>query len=371
MSPFLSLYFDFVRALAAILVVFHHYSQHLVKAEFGRGVFPHLGQEAVITFFVLSGFVISWVVDTRPHSPTGFLIKRLARFYSVMVPAIVILAGCYLVTMQLDPTLYRYQGDGDHFLLKSLVTLGFVNFNSVVYQVKLPGGSPFWSLTYEFWYYLVFALWVFPQRRWWSVLGTLGIFLFLGWDAFLLWPVWLTGVAIYWLSKQCRLGPTQAKLLFGLSLGLMVSLYVSGWRDTVLSLDTYFVGADSLRYAKSAPYFLCLGLLMGLNFLAVQTWSAHRELRVPATVEREIRHLAGVSFTLYLTHVPIMLLLRGLLRGYGVPFLIPVLTLAVVYVIGLPIENSKTWYRQSLQNLRQSLTTRVPVLGRRAPWPRG
>lgn len=366
MTPSLSLYFDFVRALAAIIVVLHHYSQHLVKAEFGRVVFPHLGQEAVITFFVLSGFVISWVVDTRKPSVGEFLIKRLARFYSVMVPAIAILGLCYLLTMQLEPQLYQYQGDGEHFWLKSLFTLGFLNFNTVVYQVKLPGGSPFWSLTYEFWYYAVFALWVFSKRRWLALAGTAGIFLFLGWDAFLLWPVWLMGVAIYRLSKRITLTPAQAQVVFGLSLSLMVSLYLSGWRYSVLSLTTYIDSADSLRYAQAAPYFLALGCLMGVNFLAVKSWSAQRQLTLPPLVEQEIRHLAGVSFALYLTHVPLMLLLRGGLRGYGFPFLIPALTIIIVYWIGRPIENSKTWYRRGLQAVSQQLATMAPSLGDRA-----
>lgn len=366
MTPLLSLYFDFVRALAAIIVVFHHYSQHLVKAEFGRVVFPHLGQEAVITFFVLSGFVISWVVDTRTPSVGEFLVKRLARFYSVMVPAIAILGICYLGTMQLDPQLYQYQGDGEHFWLKSLFTLGFLNFNSVVYQVKLPGGAPFWSLTYEFWYYIIFALWVFSKRWWLRILGTTSIFIILGWDAFLLWPIWLMGVAIYWLSKQITLKPGQAQLLFGLSLGLMLSLYGSGWRYSVLSIDTYFPGLENLRYAKAAPYFLCLGLMMGLNFLAVKAWSSKRQLALPTRVTQEIRHLANVSFTLYLIHVPLMLLIRGVLGGYGLPFLIPILTIALVYGIGQPIENSKVWYKRGLQSLSRYLYTITPFSGSRA-----
>ncbi len=371
MPSSLSLYFDFVRALAAIIVVLHHYSQHLVKAEFGRVVFPHLGQEAVITFFVLSGFVISWVVDTRRPSISDFLIKRLARFYSVMLPAIAVLGICFLVTMQIDPKLYQYQGDGEHFWLKSLFTLGFVNFNSVVYQVKLPGGSPFWSLTYEFWYYIVFALWVFSKRWWISIVSTISIFMFLGWDAFLLWPVWLMGVAIYWLSKRITLTPFKAKLLFGLSLGLIINLYFTGWRYSLLSLETYFtnihfIDIDGLRYAKAAPYFLCLGLLMGLNFLAVKAWSTKHLLQVPKRLEKEIRHLAGVSFTLYLIHVPIMLLLRGVLNGYGFHFLIPALTIVIVYLIGRPIENSKTWYRKHLQILSRQLIAITPLRGNRA-----
>ena len=66
MNKLTSIYFDFIRAIAAILVVFHHYSQHIIKAfHGGKTVFPPIGQEAVMVFFVLSGFVISWVAEVN------------------------------------------------------------------------------------------------------------------------------------------------------------------------------------------------------------------------------------------------------------------------------------------------------------------
>ena len=356
MNKLTSLYFDFIRAIAAIIVVFHHYSQHIIKAfHDGQTVFPPIGQEAVMVFFVLSGFVISWVADVKERNPVSFFIKRFSRFYSVMLPAIAILGLCYLVVMQISPELYQFQGDADFFWIKSALTFSFLNFNTVIYQAKLPGGAPFWSLTYEFWYYVIFALFVFVPKRWLALLGTALIFLFLGIDPFLLWPVWLLGVVTYWASKRVSWGGQIAAQLYLLSILGIGLLVASGWRYTYLSLDHHF-GLD-WRYGAHCIYYFLLGLLMSLNFLSFIAWSRHQQISISSYIERPIRHVAGISFTLYLIHVPVMLVLHAVFGGYVVHYLLPTLTIAFVATIGLPIENSRFAY----QKFFKALARRIPM----------
>lgn len=356
MNKLTSLYFDFVRAIAAIIVVFHHYSQHIIKAfHDGQTVFPPIGQEAVMVFFVLSGFLITWVAEVKDKDFVSFFIKRFARFYSVMLPSVAILSICYVIVMQIDPGLYRFQGDADFFWIKSILTFGFLNFNTIIYQAKLPGGAPFWSLTYEFWYYIVFALFLFLPKRWLAVLGMALIFLFLGIDSFLLWPVWLLGVITYWASKRVTWGTKAASILYLVSLMGIGLIVASGWRYTYLSLDYHF--GLSWRYGAHCIYYFLLGLMMSLNFLAFIAWSRHQQIQIPNYVERPIRHLAGISFTLYLIHVPLMLLMHALFGGYVIHYLLPILAIAIVAAIGLPIENSRFAY----QKLFKALAKRIPL----------
>jgi peptidoglycan/LPS O-acetylase OafA/YrhL len=47
-----------------------------------------LGAEAVDVFFVLSGFVIGYATDSRERTPLTYAINRLARIYSVAIPAL-------------------------------------------------------------------------------------------------------------------------------------------------------------------------------------------------------------------------------------------------------------------------------------------
>jgi hypothetical protein len=61
MSRAFSLYLDAIRFLAALLVLFYH-----ANWIYRPGVlFTSLGHEAVVIFFVLCGFVIAFVADTR------------------------------------------------------------------------------------------------------------------------------------------------------------------------------------------------------------------------------------------------------------------------------------------------------------------
>jgi peptidoglycan/LPS O-acetylase OafA/YrhL len=60
-DPGLSIYFDLTRVVAAAVVLLSHYGPSL----FGTSdtLFP--GHDAVIVFFVLSGYVIALVSDTK------------------------------------------------------------------------------------------------------------------------------------------------------------------------------------------------------------------------------------------------------------------------------------------------------------------
>src|SRR5688572_26545955 len=52
-------------------------------------VFP-FGEDAVVAFFVLSGLVIAYVADTKETNARSFISARLAKLWSVMIPALFI-----------------------------------------------------------------------------------------------------------------------------------------------------------------------------------------------------------------------------------------------------------------------------------------
>ena len=63
----------------------------------------------------------------------------------------------------LDPQLYRIS-DNDHLLLRTLFTLGFLN-QLWSLDIRFLSNWPYWSISYEFWYYALFALLVFTSGR--------------------------------------------------------------------------------------------------------------------------------------------------------------------------------------------------------------
>lgn len=107
MSPALSCYLDGMRLLAAMLVYLSH-----ANASWLTGNLPvlwrisNLGNEAVMMFFVLSGFVIAFVTDKKEHTAREYLLSRFARLYSVAIPAIVLAFVSDSIGQSLSPSTY-------------------------------------------------------------------------------------------------------------------------------------------------------------------------------------------------------------------------------------------------------------------------
>lgn len=97
-----SLYLDFVRFSAALLVLFFH-ANRIHRPGFA---FTTFGHEAVIIFFVLSGYVIAFVAAEKESSLRTYGIARAARIYSVAIPAILLTAFVDYVGFQIFPEGY-------------------------------------------------------------------------------------------------------------------------------------------------------------------------------------------------------------------------------------------------------------------------
>lgn len=185
-----SIFLDGARFLAALTVVAGH-----IEWTFAPGFMPfirryHLATLAVGIFFVLSGFVISYVVDRNETDACSYFLNRAARIYSVVVPVLLLTllldtCGRWLAPDAYNETLNVWNVFKE--LLKLLVSLTFVN---QAWHLSIQAGDnvPFWSLAYEVPYYVVFGLWYFGGNRlwrfWWlqdrislhfSAFGSLGL----------------------------------------------------------------------------------------------------------------------------------------------------------------------------------------------------
>jgi peptidoglycan/LPS O-acetylase OafA/YrhL len=355
MNKTISLYLDTLRAIAAICVVFHHYNNHVTEA--GIKIFPSIGQEAVMVFFCMSGFVIAWVCDNKEKSWPIFIAKRLSTFYSVLFPSIFIILTCYFLAHAINPNVYPDYIDvgSKHILPKILLNISFLNYNSVFYDVRLPTASPLWSLTYLFWYYIIYAFIIFIPNK---VIATVIVsfaFLFLGAKLILLWPVWLIGAFTYRLSKKIKCNLSISYLIFGISITLIFLMRISGLRQK-LSMSNLFL-MDSLHHSNYAFYFYILGLLICMNFFSIISISKVCSITLGKQIDNLIRRISGVSFTLYTTHLPIMFLLKAL-KVTNIVYMTPLLTIAIVLLIGPFIENSKFWYFNRIKFLMNSISIR-------------
>ena len=307
MTPAYSTYLDLTRFAASVLVFLHHFAfEGLTGGKYAAiGAY---GEDAVMVFFVLSGFVIAYVVDQREHNLLDYSTSRLARLYSVVVPAVLATLVLDSFGRALNPELYRIF-DGDHLLLRTLFTLAFANqFWSL--DIRFLSNWPYWSISYEFWYYALFACLVFTTGRIrmglvaaWALLVGAGIVLLL--------PIWLLGVAVYRLIRQ---GPAISRPLAWLMFALPVPVYLlyraTGWEHLLTGItDAWTVRlTGDVHYLHKARYVLhsyVVALLVAANFIG-----AHQVLRgadfLGKRADALIRWCAEHTFTLYLFHFPLL-----------------------------------------------------------------
>src|SRR3954467_15833841 len=116
-----SLYLDVVRFAAALMVFLEHLRAH-TRSGFGHFWAAHpfwyshfnlFSQTAVTVFFVLSGYVIAHVLATRERTPVDYVASRLARLYSVVLPALLLTAICnYLMELRCRRPFQAFQSGG-------------------------------------------------------------------------------------------------------------------------------------------------------------------------------------------------------------------------------------------------------------------
>lgn len=311
MTRAFSIYLDVVRFAAACLVYLYHSNQRWLIEE--KLPFSSYGHSAVVVFFVLSGYVIAYVADTKERNWVSYSASRIARVFSVVVPAIVLcLAWDWIGRAQ---ALGNYDYPYDQFLVRIAASLLMLN---EIWGVSITSFSnvPYWSITFEFWYYLLFALVTFvPGRKgWW--LATV-VLVLLGPKIALLAPLWCAGVVLYrWRALQ-SMSMAMGWALFVVSTVAIVWAHGSGLLDGMTEWLKNAVGTGLHTQMTFAKFFVgdyLLGILVFINFVGMRSAAPSLEPWV-LRLEAPIRWMAGYTFTLYLLHQPLFLFWGSVLKG--------------------------------------------------------
>ena len=362
MSRGLSLYLDFLRLIAAAEVFVFH------LAGFGftglhRAPWNAYGHEAVTIFFVLSGFVIRHAVQVGDPTITAFATSRLTRVYSVAVPCLLLTFVFDLIGHRLAPQFYEGLTTTGPAWLR--LAIGGAMMNEAWVSVQMLSNTPYWSISYEFWYYVLFAgLFYLKGRQ--RVLATLAAAIIAGPKILLLFPIWLMGWFAYVERKSEKIPMWLCIALFVQPVLMMVvherlqlsegGQYVlealighDAWRNG-LAWSRYVI-SDSILGASIALH------LMGAKRLGPALWA------VLAGGQRPIRFLASRSFTLYLLHQPALLVVAACLAAVPLgpwrPAAIAAVTLGVILLVAMITESQ----RRRVKPAVAALVGRVARLG--------
>jgi peptidoglycan/LPS O-acetylase OafA/YrhL len=340
LSPELSVYLDLVRIFAALAVFQSHVSVARLSGGFLWQLNP-IGHDGVMVFFVLSGFVIQWVASTRETTYRSFQSARLARLYTVVVPALLLTVLCDAIGMAHNPAVY-VTGKETVPILRFVANLLFFS-QSWGWDLGMLSNDAFWSLPFEFWYYQMFAAAVF--LRGWLRWGVLALCMLVAGPGILLYaPIWGAGALAYHASTRLRCSPLFAAALWWLSLFGLIML---------LGLD---VMGTFHRVSRPdlPPRFAWVDFLTGA-LVAIHLFAASY-LRLPGLRwAKLIAAAAGLTFALYLFHLPLLHLAAAWiptnwpahLRGPA----ISVFTLVVVVVLGQMAERFKPRWRAGFERV--------------------
>jgi peptidoglycan/LPS O-acetylase OafA/YrhL len=355
MQPALSVYLDALRLVAALWVAATHLrSWDLASAELM--FLPIRGHDAVVIFFVLSGYVVTHAATSKRSTLPDFVLDRAARIYSVVLPVLALCLAIDLIGSAIAPTSYR-----DHYELKKLwlyvpIYLAFVGQNWALVEVPT-SLIQFWSLYYEVWYYALFAIaWFYSGRK--RVVMIVLVALIVGPRQWLLFPTWLLGCLAYRYGDRLRLAPIAARLVVATTLLAYVLLRWLELDRPLLGLSESFIVHTFHLRAADARWFLedyVTASLVALNIAAFR----RADFRAPDGIGRAIRWAAGYSFTLYLMHGVVFnaMIKLGAARtpSLAMSLAIIALTLAASVVVGHYTERRKHVFRALLASLLEQL----------------
>ena len=199
----MSLVLDTLRILAATAVFLGHTN---FPWFFGGGeIGPNNGQDYVVIFFVLSGFVIAWSIDRKKELTfSQYTFDRLTRLWSVALPALIVGVALDFWGRSINLETYQHIFAARYLEAKILVSSVFMH-ESWFFSVRPGSNGPFWSLSYEFLYYMIFgSIMLLPSLKCKLIGGLLWI-LIAGPKILLLFPCWLIGCLAYYGCKFIRI----------------------------------------------------------------------------------------------------------------------------------------------------------------------
>lgn len=303
MSPALSAYLDLLRFVAAAAVLFSHMGQD----GFDMSWMPltGMGHEAVVVFFVMSGYIIYGSAASGRGDWVDYAVARASRIYSVAVPAIVF---CLLLSAMLawlsPPWLGQVASLRPFRMTDVLGSLLFLN-ESWLSPTQLTLNGPYWSLCYEVWYYVAFGVWYYV-RAWWRWPLFVLVSLVASPAIMLLFPIWCMGA---WAARHRgdlpRWPAALAWLVFLGSLALVVVIDRSDIDNVIkVYLHNHVPGFWRLAASQRVVTDYLVGVLIVANILAFPALP-DRVAAVFVRWRKPLSVLAGFSFTLYLFHRPL------------------------------------------------------------------
>ncbi len=297
---------DLIRFLAAFCVLLTHIRGFLfvdynslnnssqtiwVKIFFSL---TRLGTESVIIFFVLSGFLVGGKSIVRlikgEFNAREYLLDRLFRIYVPLLPAILLSVFILVVTRSKIDYLEIF---GNIFSLQGILV------------ESLSGNPPLWSLSYEVWFYLLLfflALLITSKKKnlLFFVLFIVSMSVFTKLNYTFLF-CWLIGAIVFSLPEINFNRKTIIVSIFFIITGMIISQLSSN--------SNYFLESSWKTFIPSRNLsFIIISASFAIFIRSVINYEPKKG--IPVLLNNLGAKLAPFSYTLYLTHYPLLNILK-------------------------------------------------------------
>ncbi|WP_256003337.1 acyltransferase family protein [Pedobacter deserti] len=290
-----------IRGIAALYVVFHHsfFSEHFIVLGFNLSFFFKFGQEAVILFFLMSGFVIGYSFEKSRDK--GFRNYFQKRFYRIYIPLFLVFLGHYILSsieanglVQVD----IWQLVANVFMLQDVSSL-----KPNVIADPFLGNAPLWSLSYEWWFYMTFYLLYSLRSRHVNLNSEVFVIVAVSSVSYLVFPNFLNRLLMYY--GIWWVGVAMAKSFIAHNKVVLSDLFVpfSGIliATLVLSFNAY-IHAGTISSIGVSPLLELRHFAFALVAVLIALLWQSRKWRFFDMIFGKFAVFAPVSYVLYISH---------------------------------------------------------------------
>jgi peptidoglycan/LPS O-acetylase OafA/YrhL len=360
-----SRFLDSIRGFSAMIVLVGHINQIFILPYFGTAsrlddIFNFLASYAVMAFFIISGFVIGTNIlrniqeNQEKFKVRVFLYDRLTRLVPPLLFSLLITIGVYAIIHYLNLNGNQaFLLPGDLYIVREKATM---EWNSILYSLlfiqnislsttpPLMNG-PLWSLSYEFWFYMlamVFTNWLVNKRFFTGgilLMGMIVIFIsiknYLFLAFFLTWCGGVGWAILYHLRRD--LYKKMEIYLLPVLLGLVGTIFFSDGMGLRALNNPYL----ELNFALFQTILCLAGMLILMQIASRLENKSSNFLGIYKT--------ARFSFTLYVIHFPLLMLGFSLLHPilHSLPWGVSAL---VGSGLGVAILILSSWLSRSIED---------------------
>jgi peptidoglycan/LPS O-acetylase OafA/YrhL len=317
-----------LRGFASVYVAFGHYILSFKHIPNYLSLFFRFGQEAVIIFFILSGFVIYYSSEKNGNEPLSkYFIKRIRRIYFPLICA-------FAVSLILVGQGFSFRSlIGNILMLQDFETGKPGNIVG-----SFMGNAPLWSLSYEWIFYLLFPF-VYPviknlQNRGFIV----GAFSIVNLIIYILFPnhiflvlsyfiIWWTGLEIgaYILRPDNKSNIKNLIICYLVALVILTTVCISNYCNShSIKLGIY-------------PYLILRHFCFAFFCLLMAIYQSEITKRF-TNIIKPFAAVAPISYAIYIFHYPILVQSKfGMAPAYELSIKI-VLLLVLAYTVEIILQ---------------------------------